>query len=763
MKIDRRSFLSFLSFAIGGAAGTALTPLPYKLTDDLSIWSQNWPWTPVPRDGEASYVNSTCTLCPGGCGISIRKIDDRAVKIEGIKGHPINDGGICLLGLSGLQLLYSPSRVRQPLQRVGQRGSGNWRAISWSDAISQVADKLRELRSNGKAHTLGCMLESDRGTVPQLFDRFLTAYGSPNFMRMPSMQDVYELTLYVMQGVRAMAGFDLENATFVVSFGSGLLDGWGSPVRMFRSNSTWRQNKAKVIQVEQRLSNSAAKADRWIPVNPGTEGALALGLAHVIIKESLYDKAFVENNSFGFFDWKDADGKSHMGFRKLVLEEYGPDKVAKITGIDKAAIESLARDFGRASKPLALCGRGQGATPGNTSEFMAVHALNALVGSVNRDGGIWALPEPDYINWPEIEMDSIAVKGMQQSSVDGAGGQKYPFTRYLPNRLPEAMNSDKGDALQVLMVHGANPCYTMPDSNAFKQAFAKIPFVVSFSSYMDETAKNADLILPNHVYLERYEDVPSPAGFHKPFIGFSRPVVAPLFNTRHVGDVVIQLAKASGGNIGRAFPWNTYEECLKGTLKDKWQALEEAACWYQSDYRPKTGASAFETASSKFEFSATAIRAEGREEIDALPHFNPVHPEGDKTSYPLILIPYDTMRLSAGFIGTPPFVIKTVEDTVLKGKHVYVEINPATAKSLGLSEGKTASLSTSKGSVTVKIHLFDGIMPGVVAMPKGLGHSAYDKYLAGKGKNFNDIVGPVQDPISGLDAAWGIRARLNRA
>ena len=119
MKIDRRSFLSFV---IGGAAGTALSPLPWKLTDDFAIWSQNWPWTPVPPNGEVFYVNSACMLCPGGCGITVRKVENRAVKIEGMKDHPVNDGGICPMGVSGLQLLYGPGRVQGPLRRVGSRG-----------------------------------------------------------------------------------------------------------------------------------------------------------------------------------------------------------------------------------------------------------------------------------------------------------------------------------------------------------------------------------------------------------------------------------------------------------------------------------------------------------------------------------------------------------------------------------------------------------------------------------------------------------------
>ncbi len=147
MKIDRRSFLSF---AIGGAAGTALSPLPWKLIDDSAIWSQNWAWTPVPEKGETTYVNSTCTLCPGGCGLSVRRVADRVVKIEGMKNHPVNDGGVCMLGLAGTQLLYGPNRVQTPKKKV----NGKWRNISWDAALSEIVEKLGDLRSNGNSHTL---------------------------------------------------------------------------------------------------------------------------------------------------------------------------------------------------------------------------------------------------------------------------------------------------------------------------------------------------------------------------------------------------------------------------------------------------------------------------------------------------------------------------------------------------------------------------------------------------------------------------------
>lgn len=741
MKVDRRSFLSFL---IGGAAGTALSPIPLKLTDDSAIWTQMWPWTPVPEDGEISHVNSTCTLCPGCCGITVRKINDRAIKIEGMKGHPVNDGGICLLGLSGLQLLYGPTRVKTPLKRVGARGAGRWEKISWDAAVSEVVKQLGDLRARGKSHLVGLITGSDRGTVPQLFARFMTAYGSPNVMRTPSMLDSYELTLQLMHGSRALPGFDFENADFILSFGSGIVDGWGSPVRMFRAFSGWRSNGGKVVQIEPRLSRTAAKSDRWIPVKPGTEGALALGLAHVIVKESLYNADFVANYTVGFED-----------LQRLVFDKYSPDNVAAITAIDRKDIVTLARDFAAASKPLAICGRGRGTVSGSLDEFMAVHALNALVGNINRKGGVRAVSEIDYINWPAVQMDAVAAAGMQHERLDGAGSRKYPDTRSLLNRLPAAISSGEESSLQALLVTGANPLYTMPGSTAVKKTIAEIPFVVSFSSYMDETAQNADLILPNHTYLERYEDVPTPFGLQQPVTSLARPVVEPQFNTQHVGDVVIRIAKALGGSIAGAFPWDGYQTCLKETLGNKWETLMAEGFRLDNNYRAPARQMSFNTPSGKFEFA--------NKETGRVPQFTPIKIEGDEKLYPLVLVPYDSFRLAGGYIGDPPFAVKTVEDTVLKGRDVFVELNPETARALRLREGQHAILSTPRGQAKVKVHWFDGIRPGVVALPRGLGHTAYDKYLAGKGVNFNELIGPVEDPGTGYDAAWGIMAKLSKA
>ncbi|MGB5156487.1 MAG: menaquinone reductase molybdopterin-binding-like subunit QrcB [Desulfobacterales bacterium] len=713
MNMDRRAFLSL---GIGSAAGIMLSPLPWKLMDDSAIWTQAWPWTPVPPKGEATYVNSACTLCPGGCGISVRKINGRAVKIEGIKGHPVNDGGICALGLSGLQLLYGPARIKSPLKRVGERGAGKWSAISWEEAIAEVAQKLGDLRKNGESGSVSCISGKDNGTVPALFKRFLSVCGSSGFMKMPSVADSYGLAVFRSSGLKAQLAFDIKNSGYILSFGSGIVEGWGSPVHMIRANSIFRKAGGKIMQIEPRLSNTAAKSDKWIPINPGTEYALALGIANVIIAKSLFNKDFTYNNISGFAE-----------FAAFVQSFYSPDNVENITGIKKETIEAIALEFAAAAKPLAVCGRGQGRAQSSLGEIMAVQALNALVGNINKKGGVFIFSGPGYFSLP----------GFADQAAKPA------------NSFADNVNSGKYTA-NVLFVYESNPLYSLADSNSVRKAFAKIPFIVSFSSFMDETATNSDLILPNHVYLERYEDVYA-ASLQKPVVSLSSPVINPQFDTKHAGDAILQIAKKMGSPVANSFMWNSYDSYLEEAFGDNWKVLSEQGFMEDRALTP----AALETTSIKFDFKA------GFSDFKSL--YTVLAAEGEPDKYPLLLIPYDSLRIASGYIGDPPFAVKTVEDTMLKGNDGFVEINPITAKALGFLDENYAIIETARGKAKVKIHLFEGIMPGLVAMPRGLGHSAYDNYLAGKGVNVNELIGGPEDPASGLDAGWGIRACLIKA
>ncbi len=715
MKVDRRSFLGL---GLGAVAGVTVSPMPWKLIDDVSIWTQNWPWTPVPPNGEVTYENTVCTLCPGHCGISVRKINGRPVKIEGRKGYPINDGGVCLHGLSSLQYLYDPARIKYPLIKKGK----SWEKIPWKDAITLVAGKLAELRGKGGPDKLACIADDNKSIISGLFERFLTVFGSNNFYTMDSMEKTWNMTLKKMHHIDASAGFDLKNSDFILSFGCGFIEGWGSPVHNFQINSSLKDNKAKFIQIEPRLSHTAAKADRWIPVKPGTDADLALGMCCEIISNNLYDTSYVSDFTKGFND-----------FSNMVKKNYTPEKISVTTGVSVSEIKALAVKFAKAKTPVAIAGKGRGYKAGNLKEFAAVHALNCLAGNINKKGGVITMPFMEYGNWPAINMDSIASSGIAKPEINRAGSVAGLFSK---------INSSEKSPVDILFVYQSNPCYTLHDANAMEKAVEKIPFIVNFSSVMDETATKADIILPSHMFLERYEDVPGAPGLVESITGLSVPIVGPIFNTKNPGDSILMLAKVLKGSVASNFPWKNYQDCLKKITGNIWNKLAK------DGYVKKNVNLPYIRPDADFSFSAK--------------NTGYIKMEGNEGSFPLILVPVDNMRLLSGDFASSPFAVKTVSDKVIKKHDILVELNPATAKKNGLAQGDYAMIATPKGTAKVKVHVFEGIMPGLIGMDEGLGHKAENIFIKNKGVNVNELVGPVMDTGSGLDAAWGIRAKISR-
>jgi len=774
MKIDRRSFLGL---GLGAAAGVAVSPVAWKLTDDSSIWSQNWPWTPVPIDGEVTFDDTVCTLCSGNCGISVRRIDGRAVKIEGKKGYPVNDGRVCLHGISGLQYLYDPARVPFPMVKNGD----GWKQLSWEDAVALMAGKVKELRQQGRADSIACVTGRDRGSISGLYRRFLMAVGSQNFYTADTMDKSWEILVARMHGLKAFAAFDLANADYILSFGAGFIEGWGSPVNNFLVNSSRKERQAKLVQVEYRLSNTAASADVWIPAKPGTDAALALGICSAMVTANIYNHEFATRA-----------GKEFDAFAKLVIEQYAPESVSHTTGVDAATIKSIAAEFAKAKAPLAIAGRGKGESAGSLMEFAAVHALNCLTGNINKPGGFWTVEKKDTLIWPSLEMDDAATKGYAKPAVgavdsglsDGgffnsiiSSGSTHPSSI---SKLFEVINVSEKSPVELMMVYNANPCFTLHNSKAVKDAVNKIPFVVSFSSYMDDTTKLADLILPSHMFLEMSQDIHSSAGIAQNITALSKAVAGPVFNTKSPGDTIIAIAKAMEGSIASSFPWETYDECLKSVNGDQWASLLEEGYIASELTPPSTPLIA--------DFSIFA----GFSGVPAI--------EGDEKSYSLTLVPIDSIRLASGLFASSPFAVKTVEDTVLLKKDVLVEINPETADQIGVSHGDYAIITTPVGEAKVRINIFEGIMPGVVGMAQGLGHSTgaegeivikeggslsarvgatgmigstggvsansgrlENRYIGGKGVNVNELISPITDPGSGLDAAWAIRAKISKA
>ena len=818
MKLTRRNFIAAV---IGGVAGIQVTPLPWKFTDDVAIWTQNWPWVPVPPTGEFSETSSVCNLCPGGCGITVRKVDERAVKIEGRTDYPVNPGGICPVGMGGLQLLYDESlRFTGPMRRVGLRGKGIFKEISWGEAFDILAGRISDLRKKGTPEAIAAVDGNPQdSTVSVLIKRLMDAIGTPNYLRTPSITDTYRMGNLLMQGSLTPMAYDLENSDFVLSFGCGLLEGWGAPGRVMNAWGMWHEGnpakrKTRIVQVESRASNTASKADFWVAPKPGTEGALALGLAHVVIKSGWYDKGFVADHSWGFEDWRSLDGTRHTGFKAMVLEKYSPGQVAKITGVDRKTIVSLARNFAKAKAPVAVYGRGKDSLNGSLYEFMAVQSLNALVGSINRAGGV-LLPGPlPLSNFPALEVDGVAAEGLKKPRLDQAGTMRFPFAESLINNFTDAVNSSAQSPVDTLLVFSANPVFTLPDGGGFKKALQKIPFIVSFSPYRDETANMADLILPDCTYLEKMDDIVWPVGLQYPLYGLSQPVVEPIYNTRNTGDVVIELSGAVGEAVGAGFPWENFEEAIQARVKglfdaggglvsydpetpawqkgndagspaynsfdEMWEEMKSSGMWYRPVGSPGRWEGLFNTPSGKFEFASRLIaqavddysgKMPQREALKnmgltssgdeaCMAHYEPPASDSDRSDYPLLMMPYEMINLASGWIPSPPFLYKTIfENQLLKDKS-FATINPATAARENLQQGDMVCVKSPAGKVTVRVNLFEGAMPGVVYMPLGFGHTAYDEFLKNKGVNPNNIVQPGRDPVSGYPVWWNTPVKL---
>ena len=732
MKINRRNFLSL---GVGAAAGLAFSPIGIKLMDDSSIWTQNWSWTPVPADGEISYKDSVCSFCDSKCGISVRTIAGRPVKIKGREDYPANDGKICPLGLSGLQLLYSPSRVRTPLKKVGKRDSNKWQEITMDEAIEILSEKLKDIREKGNSKDVAAISGSS-GIRYALLDRFFKVYGSRNLLKKPSVQDSYKHLVSSMHSVRGNLKFDFENSDFILSFGTGLFDGFDNPVRMFKVNSNKKVSKATFVQVEPYLSNTAAISDEWLPINPGTEAVLALGIANIIIIESLYDKDFVSKY-----------GKNFNDFKSFLFKNYNVDKVSDITGIETKKIESLARGFARASKPIAVFGRGVGDTALSLNEAIACYSLNLLKGNVDKKGGVSFLKDYNYINWSTINLDDIAKKGLLEGERVDEAKTNNVITDSILNRMPDAINSSRKDAPELLIVENANPVYTMSNTKEVLKSFEKISFIVSFSSFMDETASLSDLIIPDDIYLEKREDCLFENGVNNFGVGLSSPIVKPIFKTENFSDVLIKIAKKLPSAVSNAFQWENYSDCLEDTFDKKWSDLEESGfIKEQNSYRYVIKKNDFAFPKSFFDF---------------MTNFKSASIDGGEEEYPLTLIPADTIRLSSTFMANTPFVTKTVSDKILKGSYSLIQINSETAKKYSLKNGKVVSLTTPFAKdIKVMVNISEAVVPNTIVLYKGLGHKGYDDYIKDKGVNYNELISYLEDKDTGLDVAYGIRAKI---
>ncbi|MBI3076787.1 MAG: molybdopterin-dependent oxidoreductase, partial [Deltaproteobacteria bacterium] len=706
-------------------------------------------------------------------------------------------------------------------KRVGARGAGQWEPLTWEEALRTLADRLRGLREQGEAHTLVVLTERPRGVMPDLLRRFARAFGTPNVID-ASGDDPSSQALWLTQGIGAPIAYDLENAKYIVSFGVPLVDGWWAPVRQMRALVQVRQGtpgrRGKLVQVEPRLSPSAAKADEWIPMNPGTEGALALGLAHVLVAEGLFDRRFVAERTFGFEDWVDESGRTNTGFRSLLIKEYLPSKVAKVTGVPEETIRRLARELAASGPGVALGPAGGQSNDRETA--WAIHALNALMGAIERPGGALVARTAPLAQWPEVRPDETARRSLAMPKLPGARGDE-PLAGNSFALLADALRSGAPYRAKALLLWGANPAFTEPGPGRVRQALSEIPFVVSVSSFLDESTQYADLVLPGHMFLEAWHDDPPPAGVPYPVVGVAQPAVEPPYQTRHAGDVILSLAQALGGRVAEAFPWKEFKDVLMASMeglyrsrrgmifakqeesgpprplrewewaplpyksfKEFWEDLVNKGGWIDPSYRYGEWTRVFQTPSGKFEFYSRTLRraveararAQGKtpekslavlglaasKDQAFLPHYEPPRLAGDEGSYPLTLVTFQLLTLGDGSLADLPFLQERLAPHANVQWGTWVEINPKTAGTLGVHDGDWVWVESSVGKVKVRARLYPGIAPGVAAIPMGQGHTALGRYARGVGANPMELLGAERDPLSGTPAL-ATRVKVSKA
>jgi anaerobic selenocysteine-containing dehydrogenase len=703
--MDRRRFLkvtvvSGTGAAIAGCAGGVENQIVRFIPDD--------DLTP----GVASWKTGICPLCSAGCGLDVRVMDAdvdvvrggqrgvvralAAKKLEGRKEHPVNQGGLCARGQSAIQITYHPDRIRQPLKRAGARGSGRFQPVTWEEALAELIAQLDGVVEKGRRSALAYIAPPRPGRRADLVDLFLSRFGARPAMRWEFFDEpVLRQANLLSFGRHQLPTFDLAQARFVLSLGADFLATWNSPVANAAAYGRMRQARpglrGALAQVEARVSLSGANADHWLPIRPGSEGALVLGLANVILREAA-GRDEVAARAGALIDGWPAG-----------LPQFTPDKVASETGIPAARVEWLARTLVTTQPAVVIIGGPALAHTNGLATAVAVNALNALLGAVERPGGVWFTPLAPL---PSIETRM----------------RPAPTLPQLTGEILDAAASP----VDVLLLDGANPVFASPRAWRVKEALAKIPFIASFGGFLDETSILADLILPDHSFLEGWSHAAPESGAMRDAAFASAPAMRPLYSTRATPDVLIDVSQRLRQPMAPPLPWKSFEE-LAGA------ASTTAAP--DVPHRPPSRAPL---------------------------SWAPARFEGSADQYPLHLLPYASVQFYDGSAAHLPWLQEMPDPLTSAMWSSWIEINPATAERLHVANGDMVEVASPLGSVRAPVVITPGVAPDVVAMPVGQGHETYTRYASGRGSNPLSILSPLTDGETGALAWAATKVRVTK-
>ncbi|MFA6467438.1 MAG: molybdopterin-dependent oxidoreductase [Bacteroidota bacterium] len=652
--LTRRDILKFTG---GGILGLLFSPLPWKLLDDSSIWTQNWGLTPKLAHGPITNIFSHCSLCSGGCGITARCVSGFPFAITGISGHPVSQGTVCTRGLAAHHMAHHPLRIVHPHTFTGKGSEATLSAVSLQTAVSATAEHI------AASHGSVVILDQQPGrAISHVYREFLNSIPNGIYLNSPSVEAVTVNTLKAMtSGEKYSYGFDLENADLILSFGAPIFDNWGTPGRLTALHNA---GTTKVIQVDSRYSRTAMQSTEWLPIIPGMEKFLALGIANIMIQEKMVPAQVIRSMS---------DYKAYVA----ITNEFTPEKVSQITGIESDRIIKTARALASSHHPIVLSGADPGGGPFDSETDKSITALNILLGNVGKSGGI-----------------------ISRRDVPG----------YEINSEPLHWANIPDHSIEVLIVDSVDSGYALPWTLIQKKMLLNGGSILSLSPILNEISAHSDFLIPAPALFESLQDIPTPPGHPVGTFAISTPLLKKQEETTEPADVIRLLATALNvqleippmeelikqksaalyshkrGTLHIASDNSTLQVREIATADDFWTKLTEGAVWIDEKTQQHS------QRSYTIGLSAVNVPVQGME-------------------LPMIAYGWRGATASA---QVSPILSKVFQETELRAINGTVSINPTTAIQYGLSKDDEAELSTVNGTMKVHVKIDPTIRPGVI-------------------------------------------------
>ncbi len=679
----------------------------------------------IPEDtvtGLDAWYASICQDSGDGSGVIVRVKSGRARKIEGNPDYPLNRGKTSARTQAALQTLYNPDRIPNPMVPRRKRDSSRYRFMRWDEVLPEFQEKLSAASNGG----IVMITEPVNGHLGMILERFTQNIGARWLTYEPLEKAAVRQASSLVFGTTRVPQFDIANTSYLLSIGGDFLEGGDSPVHYGRAYGNFRQgagrSRGTFAHFDTHLTMTAANADEWHPINPGTEGILALSIAHAILDGRAVPAALQPLTG----------GEGN-------LEAYAAEQVADATGVPAEVIQRVAHDFAAAPTAVAM---GGGSAAGHTNglfNMTAIFALNLLKNNVRQKGGV-------LLNAPS-PLEDIPAEAPVTSFQD--------WETFL-NEV------DNGQVPQVLLVHGANPVFGLPGVLNAASVLGRIPYIVSFSNVLDETTALADLILPDHHFLESWGTSVPPLGAEYATLGIQQPVVRPYHQefdgaagTRAFADVLLGLAQTLGGPLTEALPWESMRDAIRASV-DELQARGEGSVtsddpevfWLSVLQRGGWWVPAESVSPAAPDLSSLQV---------AEPDFS-----SDAQAYPyhLVVTPSVLLGDGSGSLAASPWLQSTSDPMTTGVWGTWIALSPKTMEALGIQENDIVRLTSVAGSMLAPVYPYPGIGEGVVSVPLGQGHEQLGRYAENRGDNPLRILAPVVQEQTGALAWSATRVRI---